>query len=112
MKAISLKQPWANWVAEGKKTIETRTWLTKYRGELLIVSSQSPKIEPFGCALAVATVVDCRPMTKDDESKACCEIYPKAQAWILENIRPIQPFPIKGSLGIYNVDLDKKDLIF
>lgn len=31
-KAISLKQPWANWVAEGKKMIETRKWTTRYRG--------------------------------------------------------------------------------
>lgn len=25
MKAISIKQPWANWIIEGKKTIETRS---------------------------------------------------------------------------------------
>ncbi len=103
MKAISLKQPFANWVAEGKKTIETRTWPTKYRGPLLIVSSKSPKIEPAGFAVAIATVVDCRPMTEQDEPAACCKIYPKAWAWILEDIRPIKPFPVKGALGIYEV---------
>lgn len=36
MKAITLHQPWASLVAEGVKTIETRSWSTKYRGPLVI----------------------------------------------------------------------------
>lgn len=36
MKAISLWQPWASLVALGVKTIETRSWSTKYRGPLTI----------------------------------------------------------------------------
>jgi ASCH domain len=108
MKAISLKQPWANLVAEGKKTIETRTWETKHRGDILIVSSKSPTSpEPVGMALAIAEIIDCRPMTVADENAACCKIYPRAHAWTLRNIRKITPFPVKGSLGIYNVDLKK-----
>ena len=105
MKAISLKQPYANWVASGKKTIETRTWPTKYRGPLLIVSSKSPKIEPAGYALAIVEVVDCRPMTNADTEAACIKPYPRAHAWVLKNIRPIKPFPVKGTLGIYDVDV-------
>lgn len=105
MKAISLKQPWANLIAEGKKTIETRTWPTKYRGDILIVSSKSPPIEPAGCAVAVVTIVDCRPMTKEDEEAACCALYPGAWAWVIENIRKVEkPFPVRGMLGIYEVD--------
>ncbi len=46
MKALSAKQPWANLIAAGEKTIETRTWATRYRGPLLIVSSRRPRIEP------------------------------------------------------------------
>ncbi len=105
MKALSLQQPWANWVAEGKKTIETRKWKTNYRGPLLIVSSKSPNIAPAGYAVAIVTVVDCRPMTEEDEPAACCKIYPNAWAWILKDIQPIKPFPVKGSLGLYNVDM-------
>lgn len=103
MKAISLKQPWANLIAEGKKTIETRTWPTKHRGDLLIVSSKKSNIPPAGFAVCVVRVADCRPMTKEDETAACCELYPGAWAWILEDIRPIQPYPVKGQLGIYQV---------
>ncbi len=105
VKAISVKQPWANMVASGEKTIETRTWSTDYRGELLIVSSKSPRIAPAGFGLAIATLVGCRPMAKDDEAAACCEIYPNAKAWVLENIRRIHPFPVSGQLGLYEVDL-------
>ena len=36
MKALTLHQPWAQLIALGVKTIETRTKPTKYRGELLI----------------------------------------------------------------------------
>ena len=36
MKAISLHQPWASFVVWGLKTCETRSWVTYYRGTLLI----------------------------------------------------------------------------
>jgi len=39
MKVISILQPWASLVALGHKRIETRSWSTKYRGELLIHAS-------------------------------------------------------------------------
>lgn len=105
-KAISLKQPWANLVATGKKTIETRAWSTKYRGDLVICSSQSPKIEPYGKALCIAELYDVRPMEKKDEKKACIKVYPKAQAWFLRNIRKVDPpIPVKGQLNIFNIKL-------
>ena len=40
MKCISILQPWASLVALGHKRIETRSWNTKYRGELLIHASK------------------------------------------------------------------------
>lgn len=43
MKAISLLQPWATLVVMGAKKIETRSWQTKYRGELLIHASVGKK---------------------------------------------------------------------
>jgi hypothetical protein len=36
VKALTIRQPWASLVALGVKTIETRSWSTKYRGPLLI----------------------------------------------------------------------------
>lgn len=105
MKALSVRQPWANMIASGKKTIETRKWPTEYRGDLLIVSSKTPPIPPAGYALAVVRLADCRPMTRADEEAACCPGYPNAYAWVLEDVRAIQPFPVRGRLGIYDVEM-------
>ena len=110
LRALSLKQPWANLVAAGRKTVETRTWRTAYRGPLIIVSSRRPPVEPAGCAVALAELVDCRPMTREDEKAAGIALYPGAQAWILKNIRPLRPFPLRGALGLYSVTLRRECL--
>ena len=41
MKVISIKEPYATLIMEQKKSIETRSWKTNYRGEILIHASQS-----------------------------------------------------------------------
>ena len=112
MKAISVKQPWANMIAHGKKTIETRTWATLYRGTLLIVSSKKPKITPAGYAIAVVQLINCRLMAPDDEFAACCQLYKDARAWILDDIRRIEPVPVTGKLGIYDCPLEIEQLTF
>jgi hypothetical protein len=104
MRALSIKQPWANLIAGGAKTIETRTWYTSYRGKMLIVSSKKPKIPPAGYVIAIADLVDCRPMTKNDEQAAMCEIYPRAYSWVLSNVVKLDPFPLKGTLGLFHID--------
>lgn len=44
MKAITLWQPWASFIAIGAKRIETRSWSTSYRGPLAIhASARSPR---------------------------------------------------------------------
>ena len=109
MKAISLKEPWASLVFEGRKTIETRVWRTNYRGRLLLCASKSPKSSISGRAFATANLVDIRPMVKADEKEACCKVYDRAYAWILSDINVIKPFEVKGSLGLFNVDYKDKN---
>ncbi len=109
MKAISLKEPWASLVLEGKKTIETRVWKTNYRGKLLLCASKNPKSVISGRAFATANLVDIRPMVKADEKEACCKVYNGAYAWILSDITAINPFAVKGSLGLFNVDYKDND---
>lgn len=36
MRAITIRQPWAQLIAEGSKDVENRTWSTRWRGPLLI----------------------------------------------------------------------------
>ncbi len=106
MKALSLKQPYASLIAEGIKTIETRKWATKYRGDILICASKSGQGEPKGVALCIVELYDIRPMTKADEAAACIELYPNAKAWLIRNLRVLpKPFPVKGHLSLFDIDL-------
>lgn len=43
MKCISLWQPWASLLVAGVKKIETRSWLTGYRGPLYISRSKEAR---------------------------------------------------------------------
>lgn len=104
MKALSIKEHWACLIREGKKTIETRTWRTKYRGCLLLCCSKKPGSSLAGRAFATACLVHCRPMCKMDEKDAMCELYPGAYSWILKDVRPIIPFRVKGKLRLFDVD--------
>lgn len=57
MKVISIIQPWATLIAMGEKKFETRSWSTKYRGELAIHSSkkvnkEACRLEPIRSVLA------------------------------------------------------------
>jgi len=104
MKVLSIKEPWASMILSGKKTIETRTWKTKYRGKILLHASSNPKSEISGKIFAVANIVDCKKMTKEDEKKACCKIYKDACSWFLEDIKPIELKEVKGMLGLWNYD--------
>lgn len=106
IKALTVRQPWANLIASGEKTIEVRTWRTDYRGELLITASASPKIEPFGCALVIVDLVDVRPMTPDDFGAAHFNAGASVErkfAWVIENPRLIsRPKKMRGRLGLWN----------
>lgn len=127
VKALSLKQPWAQWVAVGVKTIETRMWPTRHRGPLLICASKTfdnavppnhmdvnlhPRVAgltyPMGVALAIAYVADCRPMVPADEPQALCPWEPGRFAWFISSVVQIHPLAVKGQLGVFDVALDPR----
>ena len=99
VKALSVRQPYASQIARGEKLEEYRGRRTHHRGELLICASKSPRLAgpdglalPTGVAVALVEVVGCRETAS-------------GFAWVLDNIRPVQPFPVTGRLGIYEVTL-------
>lgn len=108
MKALSVHQPWASMIARGDKGIETRTWPTNHRGELLIVSTKRPDPDhpdlPLGQALCVIELSDCRPMTREDEEDACCPCQPGLHSWIAKNTYRVKPFAVTGRQGLYDID--------
>lgn len=145
MKAISIKQPWLHFIAEGWKTLEIRTWRTNYRGPLVLVASaqidrhwiSAATAEAYrsirygdllyGQAICTAELVDCRPMVKADEEAAMCywsppivktggsvlmghkARYEQLYAWQFKNVQKINPFPVKGRLSFYDVEMPGSD---
>jgi hypothetical protein len=124
MKALVLKSPWGQLIAEGHKTIEVRSWRTKYRGPLLIVLGKGidreatlrqiesgPRLSrsyPQGHAIALAHLEDVSAFhSPEQEDKSGVKWDGKSElwAWRLALVRPIAPFMVKGRLGIFDVDL-------
>jgi hypothetical protein len=127
MKAISIRQPWLTLIATGAKTIETRTWKTSYRGDILLCASKSADkkhveairlvyvdnegyapvfLNMRGMAVCIAELYDIQPMTLEHEEEACCDIYECAYSWFLRNIRPVKPFIVDGKLSLFDVQVD------
>jgi hypothetical protein len=107
MKALSIKQPWASLIASGRKTIELRTWQTKYRGDFIVCASCSPRrgtefeIGPMAAAICVVTLDRIEPADASHAKRACCSVSPGEFAWRLTNVREFEPFPIKGRLSFW-----------
>lgn len=109
---LSAKQPWASMIAGGSKTIETRTWPTSWRGPLAIAASRTPDPSfedrltsglPYGQALCIVLLTDCRPMTAADEHDARCDYCEGAWAWRFQGRWPLVRFGVRGRLKLYDV---------
>lgn len=130
MKVLSIKEPFATLIKDKKKFIETRSWKTKYRGELYIHASIS-KISKsvrnrkelmalvndselnYGKIICKCNLVDCIYMDEDFVNKIkdnhqeyiCGEYKVGRYAWILDNIEPLDKLILaKGSLSIWNYE--------
>ena len=111
MKALSIRQPYANEILIGQKKIELRTWSTSWRGDLLICSSAKPDANtnggmyPLGAAICIVKLVDVRPMKRKDCKALDTDIlWLDGLCWILADVRPVQPVGIKGKLRLFEVD--------
>jgi ASCH domain-containing protein len=114
--ALSIRQPWANLICAGQKTVEVRSWQTDYRGPLVIcaglsVDSQAAivhdvDIQPIGSTICLVQLVDIRPLQRSDTKAAMVppEFHTTGQfAWCLARPRPLIPRPVRGALGIFGV---------
>lgn len=127
MKMISIKQPWASLIVSGAKDVENRTWLTKYRGPVLVhASAQQDKdvsvteltefmkhfpspldplaAFPLGGVIGMTEIVEC---VRPHHSKWYAGTYVDKQgvrqnywAIVLANSRPLPFVQWKGKLGI------------
>ncbi len=117
MKALSLKQPWAELIVSGKKTIETRKWKTNFRGEFFIHSSKNSDLEycdeinlkdlVTGCLIGKAELVDVKEYKSKEEfdkdyNKHFAKIFVR-YGFRLKNNHRIKPIPLKGKLNFFEV---------
>jgi len=128
---ITLWQPWASWIAEGRKTIETRDHnrLRSLVGRRILIhagATWDPAVSvlaarylkpreqivedsfPRGALLCLATVWQFRPLTASDSRAAMIRVgHPQVPRWglFLSEIQQLsRPIPAKGSRGIWYVD--------
>jgi hypothetical protein len=113
-RALTVRQPWANLIAAGEKSIEIRKWTTDYRGPLVICAAKAVdpdampmlRIEPRGCVLCRVTLVDVRPLKRADWSVACLPralIDTSMFAFVLESPEFLEPLPVSGALGLFGI---------
>jgi len=121
MKAISVRQPWADLIRLKLKRLEIRSWTTEYRGDVLICASRewdsfkframgaSPadaEKYPVGVAVCLARLAKVRPYrnTLDDYKASGGVIWKRGlRAFELEDIEAVAPTPVRGQLGLFSV---------
>ena len=130
MKALTIRQPWADLIVNGYKKYEFRSWKTNYRGRILIHAGMSLgkyQVEKFsdyklslnkGAIIGEAVITDCI-LVDEDFANRLNEIEPlvygqsghvEKYAWKLENVKKYDsPIIVKGKLGLWNYvgDVDK-----
>lgn len=127
MKVLSIKEPYATLIKNKIKFIETRSWKTQYRGDLIIHSCKGvypvkEKIKhliseqdlKYGQLLCVVTLEDCiyidekfaERIKKEDYNNYLCGDYSVGRyAWVLSNVRVLKkPVEISGQLSLWNYD--------
>ncbi len=121
MKALSLKQPWAELILQNKKTIELRKWSTKFRGEFLIHASgniDEEKIKEYNfkdlprqAIIGKVILEDVKiynneeEFLKDSDKHLASSMQWGKFGFILKNPRRIEPVKQKGNLGFFEVNI-------
>jgi len=101
MKALTIRQPWADLILAGVKTREYRSWRVDYRGALLIHAAKRkepfadvPRSTPRGGFVGVVDLVNIFVTDEIDPGKR--------YAWALANPRRIPFVAAKGRLGLFD----------
>ena len=122
MKALSVTQPWAQLIADGRKRVETRTWSTHYRGWLAIHASAGWRASDRdyaqtlgygvdlrrGSVVALVVLMDVVPVERIRDHLSEAELrfgdYADGRyAWLLSGVlRLPTPIPARGALSLWS----------
>lgn len=128
VKALSFRQPWAELILRGIKTLDLRTWTTRHRGPLAIYASKTVEREACrangvdaghlitGAVAGVADLVDIVELdeasyhARTAEHRAGRPFRQPMYGWELANPRwLLEPAPARGRLRLFEVDLDEEE---
>lgn len=116
MKALSLKQPFAELILQGRKKIELRKWNTKFRGEFFIHASKAPDKKamkefgfedlPTGMIVGKAVLKEVKHYKNSAEHKKDRNLHLASEAWgrygfVLNNVHRVKEIPAKGKLNFW-----------
>ncbi len=126
MKCLSVCQPFAELIIQGKKTIELRKWNTKFRGEFLVHAAKNILIEDCkrmkisssittGAIIGKVKLTDVKKYESDKELKSdkkkhysSSDITKNKYGFILENPKKLRvPIPYSGKLNFYEFHPDE-----
>ena len=110
-----MRQPWAELVVSGRKSIEIRKWNTKFRGKFLVHASKNVDKEamqkfgfsdlPLGCLVGKAELVDVIKYDKKsfmaDRRRHLATSDWGSYGFILRNTKRILNKECKGRLGFW-----------
>jgi hypothetical protein len=120
IRALTIRQPWAELILRGRKPYELRSWKTKYRGPLAIHAAAkidadearelglNPEKLTSSAFVGFVVLADVRPYTREDarllkEKRAGFGWFPGNFSWVPRKPRCIPPIYAKGRLGLYKV---------
>ena len=126
MKCLSVCQPFAELIVQGKKTIELRKWNTKFRGEFLVHAAKNILIEDCkrmkisssittGAIIGKVKLTDVKKYESDKELKSdkkkhhsLSDITKNKYGFILENPKKLRvPIPYSGKLNFFEFHPDE-----
>ena len=115
LNALSIVYPAATRIAEGRKTLEIRSWQPPVLPlkDLLIVENHrrlecDGDTDPNGLAVALVDVTHVRPWTPEDAERDGHTFAAGYHAWLLTNVRPIAPpLRVPAERLIYQVTIPK-----
>lgn len=122
MKAISIRQPWADLIISGQKKLELRSWTVSHRGPLAIHASQAVDedacmefgIDPGSVSVGVILgVVELESIQELDvasfesfraQHKSSAAFEAPLFGWKVKNPQAFDdPVPWRGRMGLFNV---------
>ena len=130
MKCLSISQPFSDLILQGKKTIELRSWNTKFRGEFLIHSPKKIRIDDCkrlkinekslitGAIIGKAEIFDVKKyhssleISKDHKLHfASTKLQDKKFGFMIKNAKAFRiPLPCNGKLGFFEINLEKRKI--